>query len=176
MAYLIPPMTDEPPPDYLRFAAARRTTLHHEAAALVGGNADVGDAIAMEVLTDIAGHWRRLTWRTRLTGHDAAAAFLRTRLTKRTAHWRDEQLYPVEVVRPPAPALFTRRPSASVALRLAPLTPTTVRDPTTATAEAEIAWLHAYRRSMWWRYARVCGGFLLILFYLIHFMEQASGT
>ncbi|WP_306206670.1 hypothetical protein [Actinoplanes sp. RD1] len=176
MAYLIPPMTDEPPPDYLRFAAARRAALHHEAFALVGGNHEVGDAIAMEVLTDVAGHWRRLTWRTRLTRRDAATPYIRRRLEKRTGQWREEQLYPVEVIKPPPQAASARRPGASVALRLAPLTPTTVRDPAAATAEAEIAWVHAYRRSLWWRYARVCAAFLLALFFLIRFMEQASGT
>jgi hypothetical protein len=176
VAYLIPPMNDEPPPDYLRFAAARRTALHHEAFALVGGNSDTGDAIAMDVLTDVAGHWRRLVWRTRLTRRDAVAPYVRRRLETRTRQWREEQLYPVEILHGPARSTVTRRPTASVALRLAPLTPTTVRDPAGTTAEAEIAWQHAYRRALWWRYARVCGGFLLVLFSLIRFMEQASGT
>ncbi len=178
VAYLIPPMTDEPPRTYLEFVAARADLLRAEAARLTGGNAPAGDAIAMEVLSDLAAHWRRLGWLTRLRHHDARADYLRRRLLNRTRQWRDEQPYPVEVLpsaasRPPDHRACPS-PGVSVALRLAALLPTTVRSQTATTADAEIAWAHAYRRFIWRRWTRICLGVVLLLYYMIHFMEQAS--
>lgn len=175
MAYLIPPMDDEPPRDYLAFVAGRFTALRNESSRLVGGNRDA-DGISMEVLVDLAGHWRRLCWRSRLSHRDAAAQYLDKRLAARAKQWRDEQIYPVEisVARDNPPPVLRRQGRQTVAERMAPLLPSTVREEVGVLAEAEIAWVHAYRRYVWRRYARVVGGILLLLFYLIQFMSQAS--
>ena len=60
MANLIPPMDDEAPPEFLAFVAARLDMLRREAGRLTGG-ARLADEVAMEVLVDLAGHWRGLT-------------------------------------------------------------------------------------------------------------------
>ncbi|MFI5937166.1 hypothetical protein [Actinoplanes sp. NPDC051494] len=175
MAYLFPPMDDEPPADYLGFATARAGAVHHEAHRLTGGDRLAAQVITMEVLTDLAGHWRRLRWQGRLSRHDARARYLTHRLATRTGHWRDEQLHPVEVtVDRPAPR---RSPTGrTVALRLAAILPTTVRDQSGALAEAEIAWVHAYRRYVWHCYARVSAGSFLLVFAIIHFFTRISGA
>lgn len=177
MAYLIPPMDDEPPREYLAFVAGRLTALRSETSRLVGGDRGAGD-ISMEVLTDLAGHWRRLCWRSRLSRRDALTAYLNKRLAARAKQWRDEQIYPVEVsVAADAPPPVVRRPGRqTVAQRMAPLLPSTVRAEAGVVAEAEIAWVHAYRRYVWRRYARVIGGMVLLLFYLVQFMSQASSV
>jgi hypothetical protein len=254
MAYLIPPMDDEPPADYLDFVCGRLATLRSEASRLVGGDRYATE-VYMEVLTDLAGHWRRLCWRSRVSHRDAITEFLNRRLATRTRQWREDQIYPVEVsvLRPPdalhgaafasassavaptspapafyaptspavdsytpdsyarttsaadtyapassAPSIYERdfsaaattsyapAPSgsgavgqpvaavATVAQQLAPLLPTTVRKEVGVVAEAEIAWLHAYRRYLWRRYCRVGGGVVLLIGYLVQFMSQAS--
>ena len=178
MAYLFPPMDDEPPPDFLAFVAARLDGLRREAFRLSGGAAD-SDALAMDVLTDLAGHWRRLRWESRLRGHEVMSGYLTRRLATRTKQWREDQIYPVEVhVLPPPtlPGRYERRTGATVAQRLAELLPTTVREEAEVVAEAEIAWVHAYRRHVWWRYARVCIGMVLVLGGLIQFMSAAAGA
>jgi hypothetical protein len=96
MAYLVPPMEDEPPPEFITFVAGRLARLRGEAARLIGGDRSAPE-ITMEVLTDLAGRWRWLTWQARLTHRDAAAEYLDRRLTARTKQWREDQLYPVEV-------------------------------------------------------------------------------
>jgi hypothetical protein len=301
MAYLIPPMDDEPPHEYLDFVSVRLGTLRSEASRLVGGDRQATE-VYMEVLTDLAGHWRRLCWRSRLSHRDAIAEFLDRRLATRTKQWREEQIYPVEVsvLRPPrapfaspvtsepaghaagspaaaphvpdfyapaartpdfytpaartpdfytsaartpdfyalaaptpdfyppaaptpdfyppaaptrdfyasaaqAPGIYARdyggggvdaagsagpgsagsgeaRQQAGVAVaaaptvaqQLAPLLPSTVREETGVVAEAEIAWVHAYRRYVWRRYCRVGGGVVLLIGYLVQFMSQYS--
>jgi hypothetical protein len=208
MAYLIPPMDDEPPPDFIAFVAARLVRLRGEAARLIGGDRSAPE-IAMQVLTDLAGHWRWLTWRRRLTHRDAAGAYLDRRLTARTRQWREEQIYPVEVNvlsdtawrAPPEQILVTagagtdpvgpltaagaaaqyRRPPVqpappeeTLAQQLAFFLPSTVRRGSELIAEAEIAWVHAYRRYLWRRYLRMGGGIVLLIGALVQFMSQFS--
>jgi hypothetical protein len=174
MAYLIPPMDDEPPRDYLAFVAGRLTALRSETSRLVGGDPGA-DGISMEVLVDLAGHWRRLRWRSRLSHRDAVSAYLDKRLAARAEQWREDQIYPVEIsVADENSPPVTRR--QTVAEKMAPLLPSTVRQEVGVVAEAEIAWVHAYRRYVWRRYARVIGGIVLLLFYLVQFMSQASST
>ena len=178
MAYLIPPMDDEPPPDFLAFVAARLDGLRREAFRLSGGAGDA-EALVMEALTDLAGHWRRLRWVSRLRGHEVMSEYLTRRLAARTKQWREEQIYPVEVgVLPPpaAPVRYARPAGTTVAQRLADLLPSTVRREAEVVAEAGIAWVHAYRRHVWWRYTRVCIGVVLLFGYLIQFMSQASSV
>jgi hypothetical protein len=177
MAYLIPPMADEPPRDYLAFVAGRLTALRSESSRLVGGDRDA-DGISMEVLTDLAGHWRRVCWRSRLGHRDAAAEYLDKRLAARAKQWREDQIYPVEVsvAGDWSPVVTRRAPVQTVAEKMAPLLPSTVRQEAGVLAEAEIAWVHAYRRYVWRHYARVIGGMVLLLLYLVQFMSQASST
>ena len=209
MAYLIPPMNDEPPPDFIAFVGARLFRLRAEAARLIGGDRSAPE-IAMQVLTDLAGHWRWLTWRGRLTHRDAAGEYLDRRLTARARQWREDQIYPVEVnvlrdvAWPPPPeqilataaagpttwvnpqagtaaaAQFRRPPvppvppEETLAQQLAFFLPSTVRRGSELVAEAEIAWVHAYRRYLWRRYLRMGGGIVLLIGSLVQFMSQFS--
>lgn len=200
MANLIPPMADEPPPEFLAFVSTRLPALRGEAARLTGGRP--APEVVMRVLSDLAGHWRRLSWLGRLTGRDAAGEYLDRRLTVRTRHWREDQIYPVEVhvlrdtawAPPPDRVLAAtgtarpltaaatvaqyrrppKPPEESVARQLAFLLPSTVRQGSEVIAEAEIAWVHAYRSYVWRRYLRAWVGVVLIVGYLIQFMSQFS--
>lgn len=133
MPYLVPPMDPEPPPDYVDFVAAHLPVLQHEASRLVGGS-EHADEVSTEALADIAGQWRRLQWRSRLTRRDAPAEVLRRRLAARAKHWRDDQIYEVDVevgfttAGSPAPAMpFESRPDrtgrAPVAVSWGPAQP-----------------------------------------------------
>ena len=147
--YLVPPMDDEPPEDFVTFVAVHLTDLQREAERLTGGHAD---EVYPDALADIAGHWRRLRLRRRLTHHDVAGTFLAHRLASRAKQWRDEQVYEVEVqlLRPPVAAAH----AASIALRKAALLPDTVRIQARPLAEAAIAWDHACRQARWHSLAR----------------------
>ena len=204
MAYLIPPMDDETPPEFIAFVAARRDVLLDEAARLIGGDRSAPE-LCMQVLTDLAGRWRWLTWLSRLTHRDAAAEYLDRRLTCRTKQWREDQIYPVEVhvlpepswspspspVRalepvgpaPPSPTAVTMRyerpptpPEESLAQQLAYFFPSTVRAGSEVVADAEIAWVHAYRRYLWHRYVRMGAGMVLVIGSMVQFMSQFSAT
>ena len=194
MAYLIPPMEDETPPEFIAFVAARRDMLLDEAARLVGGDRSAPE-LCMQVLTDLAGRWRWLTWISRLTHRDAAAHHLDRRLTARTKQWREDQIYPVEVsvlrgnalpervlepVGAPATTALYERPPAppdeSLAQQLAYFLPSTIRAGSEVVADAEIAWVHAYRRYLWRRYCRAGGGFALLIGAMVQFMSQFSTT
>ncbi|MFI7544258.1 hypothetical protein [Actinoplanes sp. NPDC049599] len=192
MANLIPPMDDEPPPEFLAFVAARLHLLRREASRLLGGDRAAPE-VSMQVLTDLAGHWRWLTWAARLTHRDAAGEYLDRRLTARTRQWREDQVYPVEVtvlhdlerwtapdrVLEPAGAGYRRPaspPEETVAQQLAYLLPSTVRRGSEVIAEAEIAWVHAYRRYVWRRYLRLIGGIILLIGVMVQFLSQFSTT
>ena len=189
MANLIPPMDDEAPPEFLAFVAARLDMLRREAGRLTGG-ARSADEVAMEVLVDLAGHWRGLTVLGRLLHRNLAGEYLDHRLTARTRQWREDQVYPVEVTvlrddtrdpprrvreqpqREPVPEPV--RVEDSLARQLALYLPSTVRRDVRAVAEAEIAWVHAYRRYVWRRYCRIGGGYVLLIGGMVQFMSQVS--
>ncbi|WP_433720059.1 hypothetical protein ACQP2Y_34275 [Actinoplanes sp. CA-051413] len=194
MAYLIPPMEDETPPEFIAFVAARRDMLLDEAARLIGGDRSAPE-LCMQVLTDLAGRWRWLTWISRLTHRDAAAQHLDRRLTARTKQWREDQIYPVEVSvlrenavperalepvgAPATTALYERPPTPpeeSLAQQLAYFLPSTIRAGSEVVADAEIAWVHAYRRYLWHRYLRMGGGMVLLVGGMVQFMSQFSAT
>ena len=203
MPYVIPPMDDEPPDDYVAFVARHLTALRTEAARLTGGDR-YADELYPVVLTDVSGHWRRLRWGCRLRGPETATAFLSRRLAARSRQWREDQIYPVEVsvgtaATTWAPAGGTGSPStgsigstesgstgsgravrpavpASVAQRLATVLPPTTRVETAAVAEAGIAWVHAYRRYWWRRTGRVVGGGVLLVGALIQVMSRISAS
>jgi DNA-directed RNA polymerase specialized sigma24 family protein len=65
--YLVPPMDDEPPPDFVDFVRARLGDLQREAARLTGGT-DHADEVYPEALADVASHWRRQRSRGRMPG------------------------------------------------------------------------------------------------------------
>ena len=104
------------------------------------------------VLSDVAGHWRRLRlwagWRSATWPAD----FLVRRLTTRAKQWREDQIYEVEV-RVPATAAGRRAPrprwpGAATRLGKAALLPGTERvQQRPRMAEAAIAWEHACRRA-----------------------------
>ncbi|OJF13531.1 hypothetical protein [Couchioplanes caeruleus] len=169
-------MDAEPPQDYVTFVAARLGPLRREASRRCG---DDGSTTATAVLTDLAGHWRRLEFQSRLHHRDLRGDYLERRLARRTAEWCEDGIQPVEVTvhARALPSATRGRPAAvSVAQRLTPLLPTTVRENTGVVAEAEIAWVHAYRRHLWHHYARVCAGGILLVGGLVHVMSQASGA
>ncbi|MFC7531302.1 hypothetical protein [Actinoplanes sp. GCM10030250] len=175
--HFIPPMDDEPPPEYVAFVTAHVHGLRAESARLVGG-ASVSGAIYLDVLTDVAGHWRRLHWWGRLTGSDAAGAYLRRRLTARSAQWREDQVYEVSVsvLRPVSPLGRPVTHSGSLALRKAALLPGTARASRSldALADAEIAWVHAWRRSQWRGVLRVVIGGVLLIGGMIQYFSWLS--
>jgi hypothetical protein len=158
--YLVPPMDDEPPPEFVDFVYVHLDDLQREAARLTGGPQHA-DEVYPEALADVAGHWRRLRLRRRLTHRDVPGEFLSRRLQKRAAQWREEQIYEVEVHLLRAP-VYTLH-SASIALRKAALLPSTERRQIRPVAEASIAWTHAWRRAYWHRLARVAAAFVLVM-------------
>jgi hypothetical protein len=158
--YLVPPMDDEPPGDFVTFVAVHLGDLQREASRLTGGPQHA-DEVYPEVLADVAIHWRRLRLRRRLSRGDVAGGYLNQRLAARAKHWRDDQVYEVEVqlLRPPA---RTAAHASSIALRKAALLPDTVRLQARPLAEASIAWSHAWRRARWHRIARTVAAAVLV--------------
>ncbi|WP_250009405.1 hypothetical protein [Actinoplanes sp. M2I2] len=175
--YLVPPMDDEPPPAYVAFVSAHLDDLRRETSRLVGGDPEA-EHIYMDVLADVAVHWRRLSWRRRLLGRPHAERdYLQHRLTVRTKQWREDQVYEVDVRVLPehryAPALYRR--GGSIALRKAAVLPDTHRSGrVTATADAGIAWCQAYRRQQWHAVGRRIAFGILLLATLIQSMSMLS--
>lgn len=164
--HLIPPMDDEPPEDYIAFVTAHASWLRAEAAGLVGG-AGAAEEIYLAVLTDLAGHWRRL----RLLGR--AGGYMRQRLAARAGRWRDEQVYEVDVrvLRPPEPIVPLFGRGGSVALRKAEIIEGTARADLDALADAEIAWVHACLRSQLHRALRYVIFCVLVVGALVQYMS-----
>jgi hypothetical protein len=176
--YVVPPMAEEPPSDFLVFVAVHLSALQAEAARLVGGRHHA-DEVYTQALSDTALHWRRLRLWRRLTGRDESASYLRRRLAARAEQWREDQVYEVEVqlLRPPPPpaaAVYARVP-ASVALRKADLLEGTRRVQRLAQTEAAIAWEHACERARWHRIARVATASTLGVFLTIQLADSLPG-
>jgi len=169
--YLVPPMDDEPPGDFIDFVRVRLGDLQMEAARLTGGRGHA-DEVYPQALIDVAGHWRRLRLRHRLTRRDAAGDFLHQRLVKRAGQWREEQIYEVEVRLLRTPVYHYL--GESIALRKAALLESTERRYARPVAEASIAWTHACRRAYWNRVARVAGTFLLLVVALAQALPAVS--
>ena len=166
--YVVPPMDEEPPPGFITFVAVHLSTLQAEAVRLTGGSRRADEVYPL-VLSDVALHWRRLSLRRRLTGHDEAANYLRRRLEVRTAQWREDQIYPVEVeVLRPSPAQFAAPRGATIALRKAAVLPSTERARVRPLAEAAIAWQDAARRARWHRIGRIVGSVFFAFIYLMY--------
>ncbi|MCA2214718.1 hypothetical protein [Jidongwangia harbinensis] len=174
--YVVPPMADEPPPDFLVFVAVHLTTLQDEAARLVGDRQHA-DEVYPVVLSDVALHWRRLRLRRRLTGRDETGTYLRRRLAARAEQWREDQIYPVEVqlLPPAAPARYYQESPASVAYRKAALVEGTRRTQRRPQAEAAIAWEHACQQARWHRIARVTAASTLGVFAAIQLADSLPG-
>ena len=176
--YLVPPMDDEAPPDYVAFVAAHLDDLCRETDRLVGGDTEARH-LYVDVLADVAGHWRRLYLKGRLLGRDAATDYLWNRLHSRTKEWREDQIYEVDVrvLRRPAPvfaAATTHGDRSSVALRKASLLPGTARTDLLPCADAGIAWVHAYRRQQWHRVGRLIATGILLVGGMIQYMSWLS--
>lgn len=171
--YLVPPMDDDPPPEFVAFVAGHLSALRRETDRLVGGDPE-GAHIYMEVLADVAGHWRRLVWWGRIAGGDKATEYMTRRLMSRTKQWRDEQIYEVDirVLRQytPLPMSVT----ASMALRKAEVLPGTVRAGRIPYADAGIAWVKAYRKQEWHRIGRLAVTGILLVGGMIECMSWLS--
>jgi hypothetical protein len=165
--HLIRPMDDEPPPAYISFVTTHLSDLRRETDRLVGGDAEGGHAY-MDVLADVAGRWRRLYWLGRLRRRDEAAEYMIRRMTSRTERWRKEQIYEVDirVLRPPVFAMAA--PGATMALRKAAVLPGTARGgAVVALADAEIAWVQAFRKHQWrWVGRWAIGGVLTLTVFI----------
>jgi hypothetical protein len=144
--------------------AVHLSHLQREAARLTGGPQHA-DEVYPDALVDVAGHWRRLRLRRRLTHHDPAGTYLTQRLAARAKQWREDQVYEVEVQLIRAPVQTDR--TSSIALRKAPLLPGTVRAQARPFAEAAIAWSHAWQRARWRRLAWGAVVFTLVLIGLV---------
>jgi hypothetical protein len=170
MPYVVPPMADEPPGDFVAFVVTHLPVAQREAARLVGGPQHADEIYPM-ALSDVAGHWRRLRLWARLAHRDVTGEFLIRRLAARARQWRDDQIYEVEVLglRPPPPA-HTALP-VSYAARKAALLPGTERVQQRPVAEAAIAWEYAWRRARWRRIGRTAA---LVLLVLIVFMQLVT--
>ncbi|GAA0574760.1 hypothetical protein GCM10010172_69270 [Paractinoplanes ferrugineus] len=174
--YVVPPMDDEPPPDYLTFVAGHLDALCRETNRLVGGDFEAAH-LYLDVLTDVAGHWRRLTWWGRLTRKDVATPYLERRLTQRTRRWRDEQIYEVDVRVLRTRAIFPSlvgAPRSSLALRKATVLPSTARSSAAYRADAGIAWVKAYRKQEWHRIGRLAASGILLVGGMIQYMSWLS--
>ncbi|MGX6601137.1 hypothetical protein ACWKSP_03225 [Micromonosporaceae bacterium Da 78-11] len=171
--YLIAPMDPEPPPEYVAFVADHLRPLRRETERLVGGDPE-GAHLYMDVLADLAGHWRRLAWQSWLRRRDVASEYLLRRLTERTRQWRDEQIYEVDVRVVGRPASVPLSGPASLALRKAALLPGTARSGVIPVADASIAWVHAYRRHQWRRIGRLVTGGILLIGGMVQYMSWLS--
>jgi hypothetical protein len=173
--YLVPPMAEEPPREFVDFVARHLRTAQQEAARLTGGPQHADEIYPM-ALSDVAGHWRRLRWRARMAGHDTTADFLARCLTRRAKRWREEQIYEVEVslLRPPViTAAFT---AESYAARLAALIPGTIREQHRPSAEAAIAWTYAWRRARWHRIYRTVTTIVIVLIVFLQTVSSLQAT
>jgi hypothetical protein len=161
MPYVIPPMAEEPPGDFVAFVVTHLSDLQREAARLAGGPQHADEIYPM-ALSDVAGRWRRLRLWARVADRDVPGDFLVRRLAARAKQWRDEQIYEVEVhalhehrVRAAMPASYAERKAA--------LLPATERVQQRPVAEAAIAWEHACRRARWHRIFRTAALAFLVL-------------
>jgi hypothetical protein len=167
MPYVVPPMAEEPPGDFVAFVVTHLSELQREAARLVGGP-QYAEEIYPMVLSDVAGHWRRLRLWARVAQRDVPGDFLVRRLITRSKQWREDQIYEVEVMglRPPPRAYAAALP-VSYAARKAALLPGTERVQQRPIAEAAIAWEHACHKARWRRIGRtVALGLLVMLVFL----------
>jgi hypothetical protein len=174
--YLVPPMADDPPPEFVAFVVTNVAELQAETHRLTGGDPE-GDHLYLEVLADVAGHWRRLCWWSRWARRDAVGEYLQHRLRVRTKRWQDDQVYEVDVRIVPPQIYYTPvRTSASVALRKAAVLPGTARAGSRAVADAGIAWVQAQRREQWHRVGRLAVFAVLLIGGMIQFMSAIGST
>jgi hypothetical protein len=172
--YLVPPMEDDPPPEFVAFVAGHLTALRRETDRLVGGDPEAGH-LYMDVLADVAGHWRRLHAWSWLAGKDAPAAYLQKRLATRTKQWRDEQIYDVDIrVLRTQPYVPFYGPGQTLALRKAQVLPGTVRLGAVPMADAGIAWVHACKKEQWHRVGRLIATGILLVGGMIQYMSWLS--
>ena len=166
--YIVPPMDDEPPRDFIDFVAVHLRDAQREAADLAGGP-EHADEIYPDAFSDLAVRWRRLRLHRRVrrrlspAAGDPAVEALHRRLAARAKQWREDQIYDVDVqVLRMSPVAYAAGP-ASVALQKATVLPDTARRQARPVAEASIAWDHACRQAQWRRIGRTVAMVILIL-------------
>jgi hypothetical protein len=174
--YIVRPMDEEPPRDFLDFVAVHLADAQREAAVLVG-DAEHADEIYPAAFSDVARRWRRLRLHRRLrrrrrsAAGDPAVEALYRRLGMRAKQWRDEQIYDVDVqVLRMAPVGYAAQGTGSVALQRAAVLPDTARRQARPLAEASIAWDHAWRQAQWRRIGRTVAAVVLLLIALAQAM------
>ena len=166
--YIVPPMDDEPPRDFVDFVAVHLRDAQREAADLVGGP-EHADEIYPAAFSDLAIRWRRLRLHRRVrrrlspAAGDPAVHALHRRLAVRAKQWREEQIYDVDVQVLRMSPVAHAAGEASVALRKAAVLPETARRQARPLAEASIAWDHAWRQAQWRRIGRTVATVVLIL-------------
>jgi hypothetical protein len=177
--YIVPPMDEEPPRDFVDFVAVHLADAQREAAGLVG-DPEHADEIYPAAFSDVAVRWRRLRLYRRLrrrlapASGDPAVETLYRRLALHGKQWRDEQIYDVDIqVLRMAPLGYATGP-ASVALRKAAVLPETARRQARPVAEASIAWDHAWRQAQWRRIGRTVATVVLILIALAHAIPSVA--
>jgi hypothetical protein len=171
--YLVPPMDDEPPAEFVAFVAGHLATLRRETDRLVGGDPE-GGHIYLEVLADVAGHWRRLHWWARLAGGDRVTEYMQRRLAAHTKQWRDDQIYDVDIRVMREHAWSPIGGTASLALRKAEVLDGTARRDAIPFADAGIAWVKAYRKQEWHRVGRMLVLGILLVGGMIQYMSLLS--
>lgn len=122
MPRLIPSMEPEAPRDYVDFVVGQIPMVRAEAARLIGGDPQA-DQVYNQALMDVAGRWHQFTWQRRFSHRDNRADFLRRRLRARAEQWREDRIYPVDVVHVPNAATATfevTSPAATWAASSAP--------------------------------------------------------
>ncbi|MEU4688531.1 hypothetical protein [Actinoplanes sp. NPDC023714] len=166
-------MDDEPPLEYVAFVKLHAHDLRADAARLVGGDAAAAERMYLQALTETAGHWRRLRWWGRITRSDATKPYIRKFLDKSTEQWREDQVYEIKVVSPHRDEV-ARHHAASLAALKAAVIDGTARTSLDALADAEIAWVHAWRRSQQRHVIRLVAGGVLLVGAMIQFFSSLS--
>ncbi|HEX8626877.1 MAG TPA: hypothetical protein VF755_01740 [Catenuloplanes sp.] len=111
-------MEPEPPAPYITFVAEHLPELTTEAARLAGDDAHA-DLLYQEALEDVAARWSWLQLQASLgAGQDVRESYLRRSLSAHAQRWRDQQLYPVEVL-----SVAPHEPTAYERLRSGPTVP-----------------------------------------------------
>jgi hypothetical protein len=181
----LPRLVLEPPPGYVAFVARNLEPVREEATRMVGDER-VADRLYPDVLTDVAVRWGWLELRRRwLRRPDAAEGYLRRALARRWQHWQSEETWAtaepggtvdIQVLRPDEPLPRWSRASASAAVRLAPQLAPTARPTFGPSADAAIAWWHAYETRRRRRWLVVLVAALVLVALLVRLQGHSTDT
>jgi hypothetical protein len=193
MRQLLPPMTPQPPPEYVAFVARHLLELRRDAARLAGDEYGAHE-LYPRALTDVAIRWEWFALLRRLKRPEAADAYLHETLVRRSTRRQAEQdslvdievwcsddprsLYPppgrrrLDSTPPDRPEMPAEPPPArtSAALRLLPTFSLGVD--VGPVAEAAVAWWYAYVAH---RRARIVGIVMAIVVAMATLVRLADG-